>query len=95
MGKLKLNRVVCNILLLLKFIEKMCIQVHAAELELEPNIYKDGNPFRFEISDTWTSEGQTIHSYDVSENGQIAIVFSDNTIGVFDHDMKFFLSVIV
>ena len=89
MEKSKLNRAVCNILFIVIFIEKMCIQVYAAELELEPNTYKDGNPFQFEISETWTSKGQTIHSYDVSEYGQIAIVFSDNTIGVFDHDMNF------
>ena len=48
----------------LLFIEKMCIQVHVAALELEPNTYRDGNPFQFEISDTWTSKGQIIHSYD-------------------------------
>ena len=57
----------------LLFIEKMCIQVHAAALELEPNTYRDGNPFQFEISDTWTLKGQIIHSYDVSEYGQNAI----------------------
>ena len=57
----------------LLFIEKMCIQVHAAALELEPNTYRDGNPFQFEISDTWTSKGQIIQSYDVSEYGQDAI----------------------
>ena len=51
----------------------MCIQVHAAALELEPNTYRDGKPFQFEISDTWTLKGQIIHSYDVSEHGQIAI----------------------
>ena len=73
MEKSKLNRAVCNILFIVIFIEKMCIQVYAAELELEPNTYKDGNPFQFEISDTWTSKGQIIHSYDVSEYGQVAI----------------------
>ena len=57
----------------LLFIEKMYIQVHAAALELEPNTYKDGNPFLFEISDTRTSKGQIIHSYDVSEYGQVSI----------------------
>lgn len=73
MEKSKLNRAVCYILFIVIFIEKMCIQVHAAALELEPNTYRDGNPFQFEISDTWTSKGQIIHSYDVSEYGQVAI----------------------
>lgn len=39
MEKSKLNRAVCNILFIVIFIEKMCIQVYAAELELEPNTY--------------------------------------------------------
>ena len=89
MKKSRLNAAICIIILLMFFIENLCIHVHAAELELESNTYKYGNPFKFEISYTWTSEGQTIHSYDVSENGQIAIAFSNNTIGVFDYDMNF------
>lgn len=67
----------------------MCIQVHAAELQLEPKADSENNPYKFKISDIWTSEGQTIYSYDISENGQIAIAFSNKTIGVFDNDMNF------
>lgn len=89
MKKSKLNYAICKVVIYVFLFQQMSMQAHAAELELEPNTYKYGNPFQFEISYTWTSEGQTIHSYDVSENGQIAIVFSDNTIGVFDHEMKF------
>lgn len=66
----------------------MYLRIYAAELELEPK-YGIGNPYKFEVSDTWTSEGQTIQSYDVSDNGQIAIAFSNQTIGVFDNDMNF------
>ena len=51
--------------------------------------YCNINPYNFKFSYTWTSEGKTIQSYDVSENGQIAIAFSDNTIGVFDKNMNF------
>lgn len=81
-----------NILLISLFaalVGMMSIRVRAAELELEVKTCRDNNPFEFAISDTWTSEGQTIHSYDVSEEGQIAIVFSNQTIGVFDNDMSF------
>ena len=67
----------------------MLIQVHAAQLELEPKTYSDSNPYKFKASYTWTSEGQTIKSYDVSESGQIAIAFSNQTIGVFDNDVNF------
>ena len=65
------------------------IQVHASELELKPKTYNESNPYKFKVSYTWTSEGQTIQSYDVSDNGQIAIAFSNQTIGVFDNDMNF------
>ena len=77
------------ILMLMFFTSMMCISVHAAELELEPKTSSVSNPYNFKISYTWTSEGQTIQSYDISEDGQIAIAFSNKTIGVFDHDMNF------
>lgn len=89
MKKIRLVKVLCIVLLFVLFMEKMCIQARAAQLELEPDPSGNGNPFQFEIFYTWTSKGQKIRSYDVSENGQIAIVFSNNTIGVFDHDMNF------
>lgn len=89
MKKIRLVKVSCSILLFVLFMQKMCMQACAAELELEPNPSGNGNPFQFEISYTWTSDGQKMRSYDVSENGQIAIVFSNNTIGVFDNDMNF------
>ena len=85
----KFKNRISKILLFLMFMEIMCIQVHAAELELEAKTYSDSNPYNFKFSYTWTSEGKTIQSYDVSENGQIAIAFSDNTIGVFDKNMNF------
>ena len=85
----KFKNRISKILLFLMFMVIMCIQVHAAELELEPKTYSDSNPYNFKFSYTWTSEGKTIQSYDVSENGQIAIAFSDNTIGVFDKNMNF------
>ena len=78
-----------KILLFMIFFEIMSTQVYAAELELEPETYRNDNPYQFEISYTWTSEGETIKSYDVSKQGQIAIAFSNYTIGVFDHDMNF------
>lgn len=65
------------------------IQVHASELELKPKTYNENSSYKFKVSYTWTSEGQTIQSYDVSDNGQIAIAFSNKTIGVFDNDMNF------
>ena len=77
------------ILLFLFFTSMMCIQVHAAELKLESKIGDESNSYNFKISYTWTSEGQTIQSYDISEDGQIAIAFSNKTIGVFDNDMNF------
>lgn len=89
MKKARLKKVIYKILYLLMFIKLMGgIQVYAAELDLEPK-YGSGNPYKFEISNTWTSEGDTIKSYDVSDNGQIAIAFSNKTIGVFDNDMNF------
>lgn len=78
-----------SILLFLFFTSMMCIQVHAAELKLESKIGDESNPYNFKIFYTWTSEGQTIQSYDISEDGQIAIAFSNKTIGVFDNDMNF------
>lgn len=77
------------IFVFLFFIPIMCIQVHAAELKLESKTGGECNPYNFKISYTWTSEGQTIQSYDISEDGQIAIAFSNKTIGVFDNDMNF------
>lgn len=74
---------------LMVFSEMTLIQVHASELELKPKTYNESNPYKFKVSYTWTSEGQTIQSYDVSDNGQIAIAFSNQTIGVFDNDMNF------
>lgn len=89
MKKARLKKVIYKILYLLMFIKLMGgIQVYAAELDLEPK-YGSGNPYKFEISNTWTSEGDTIKSYDVSEQGQIAIAFSNYTIGVFDNNMNF------
>lgn len=40
-------------------------------------------------SNNYTSEGEAITSYDISDKGLIAIAFTNNTIGVFDQDMKF------
>ncbi|MDE6363178.1 MAG: hypothetical protein K2L86_02765 [Lachnospiraceae bacterium] len=65
------------------------LHVDAAELELEPATSNVSNPYKFKISYTWISEGETIESFDVSESGQIAIAFTNKTIGVFDHDMNF------
>ena len=85
----KFNKLIYKIILLISIINIIYIQVYGAELELEHINYHDKNPFKFKISYTWTSKGQTIKSYDVSEHGQIAIVFSNKTIGVFDNDMNF------
>lgn len=89
MKKSRLKKAISIILLFLMCMEIMSIQVYAAELELESKEFNSSNPYKFKFSYTWTSKGQTIQSYDVSENGQIAIVFSNHTIGVFDHDMNF------
>lgn len=45
--------------------------------------------FHTQIWHQWISEGKTIKAYDVSEKEQIAIAFSDSTIGVFTKDMDF------
>lgn len=87
--KLRIIKAISKVLFFLMFMEILCIQVYAAELELKPKTYSDSNPYKFKFSYTWTSEGQTLQSYDVSENGQIAIAFSNNTIGVFDNNMNF------
>ena len=67
----------------------MVLHVDAAELEMEPTTSNVSNPYKFKISYTWISEGETIESFDVSESGKIAIAFTNKTIGVFDHDMNF------
>ena len=86
---MKKSRLLLIICFLIIFSEMTLIQVHASELELKPKTYNESNPYKFNVSYTWTSEGQTIQSYDVSDNGQIAIAFSNKTIGVFDNDMNF------
>ncbi len=88
MKKLRYKKILM-IIVLMVFSEMTLIQVHASELELKPKTYNESNPYKFKVSYTWTSEGQTIQSYDVSDNGQIAIAFSNKTIGVFDNDMNF------
>ncbi|MDE7418062.1 MAG: hypothetical protein K2N44_17475 [Lachnospiraceae bacterium] len=69
--------------------DMICMQVHAAELELEPKTCGESNPFEFKILYTWTAKGQKFQSYDVSENGWFALTFSDDKIAVFDQDMNF------
>jgi len=86
--RLKIHLITC-IALLYMTTGNMCMPVQAAELELEPCESSVSNPYGFKISYTWTSEGETFQSYDISEGGQIAIVFSNSTVGVFDHDMNF------
>ena len=86
---MKKSRLLLIIVVLMVFSEMTLIQVHASELELEPKTYNENSSYKFKVSYTWTSEGQTIKSYDVSESGQIAIAFSNQTIGVFDNDMNF------
>lgn len=88
MKRLKLQLIIC-IALLYIITGNICMPVHAAELELKPCESIVSNPYEFRISYTWTSEGATFQSYDISEDGQIAIVFSNSTIGVFDNDMNF------
>ncbi len=88
MKKLRYKKILM-IIVLMVFSEMTLIQVHASELELKPKTYNESNPYKLKVSYTWTSEGQTIQSYDVSDNGQIAIAFSNQTIGVFDNDMNF------
>ena len=88
MRKSKLKKVIGTILLFIIFMETMYLRIYAAELELESK-YGSGNPYKFEISDTWTSKGEAMRSYDVSKQGQIAIAFDNYTIGVFDNDMNF------
>lgn len=67
----------------------MVLHVDAAELEMEPTTSNVSNPYKFKISYTWISEGETIESFDLSESGKSTIAFTNKTIGVFDHDMKF------
>ena len=67
----------------------MILHVDAAELEMEPTTSNVSNPYKFKISYTWISEGETIESFDLSESGKSTIAFTNKTIGVFDHDMKF------
>ena len=89
MKKLKLKNIIFYISVFVMFTEIMLIQVHAAELELEPKTDSESKPFELKISYSWTSKGQMIKYYDVSENGQIAITFDNDTICVFDNDMNF------
>ena len=79
---MKKSRLLLIIVVLMVFSEMTLIQVHASELELKPKTYNENSSYKFKVSYTWTSEGQTIQSYDVSDNGQIAIAFSNKTIGV-------------
>ena len=89
MEDFKLKSLIRKIVIFIISIEVMCIKVYANELKLEHKEYHDKNPYNFKISYTWTSKGQTIKSYDVSKCGQIAITFSNKTIGVFDKNMNF------
>lgn len=77
-----------HFILLYIFSGIVVLNVDAAELELEPATSNVSNPYKFKISFTWISEGEAIESFDVSESGQIAITFTNKTIGVFDHDMN-------
>lgn len=67
--------------------------VYANELQLEQKTEADtnfkNNSFNIEYSKEWTSKGETIKTYDVSDIGKIAIAFSDSKIGVFDENMNF------
>ena len=67
----------------------MILHVDATELEMEPTTSNVSNPYKFKISYTWISEGETIESFDLSESGKSTIAFTNKTIGVFDHDMNF------
>lgn len=45
------------------------------------------NRFDMEYSEEWTSKGETIKTYDISDTGKVAIAFSNSKIGVFDESM--------
>ena len=55
MKKVRLNKVICTIILLALFEKCMCMHAYASELELEPRESAVSNPYKFKISYTWTS----------------------------------------
>lgn len=80
------------IALFLCFLWSMSMEVDASEIQLEEcnkGIQEVKEMFHIQIWHQWISEGKTIEAYDVSEKEQIAIAFSDSTIGVFTKDMDF------
>lgn len=65
------------------------LKVFASELEMEmveEDTYYQG---KIQYSGEWTSRGEAIRSYDVSDQGWVAIAFTKNKIGIFDEDMNF------
>ena len=69
------------------------IKVYAYEIGLlqrdNEEAEKDIARFNIRVSKVWTSKGKGILSYDVSESGDILIVFPDSKIAVFDENMNF------
>ena len=62
---MKKSRLLLIICVLIIFSEMTLIQVHASELELKPKTYNENSSYKFKVSYTWTSEGQTIQSFAV------------------------------
>lgn len=65
------------------------LKVFASELEMEmveEDTYYQG---KIQYSGEWTSRREAIRSYDVSDQGWVAIAFTKNKIGIFDEDMNF------
>lgn len=88
MMRKKLYLIFCLILICM-----MGQTVYANELQLEQKTEADtnfkNNSFHIEYSKEWTSKGETIKTYDVSDTGKVAIAFSNSKIGVFDENMNF------
>lgn len=65
------------------------LKAFASELEME--MIEDDGFYQdiIQYSGEWTSRGEAIRSYDVSDQGWVAIAFTKNKIGIFDEDMNF------
>ena len=50
---------------------------------------RDIDFFCVHVSEVWTSKGERMLSYDVSESGNILISFPNHKVGVFDSNMQF------
>lgn len=65
------------------------LKAFASEIEMEMIVDDTYYQDKIQYSSEWTSRGEAIRSYDVSDQGWVAIAFTKNKIGIFDENMNF------